>query len=132
VLIRSDAFPGEIFHGEVQEVTPKGDPVARTFRVRVKLPADTPLLIGMTTETNIVLRRSDTALLVPAAAVRGDMIWRVADGRVAATRVKLGAKGVREVEILSGLDERDWILAAPPQNLKDGARIRPVTQAITQ
>ena len=38
VLIRADAFPGQIFQGTVQSITPKGDPVARTYRVRVSLP----------------------------------------------------------------------------------------------
>jgi len=60
VLIRSDAYPGRLFHGKVQAVTPKGDPVARSYRVRISLTADTPLMIGMTTETNIVLRRANT------------------------------------------------------------------------
>ena len=59
VLIRADAFPGQIFHGTVQAITPKGDPVARTYRVRVSLPKDTPLMIGMTAETNIVLRKAE-------------------------------------------------------------------------
>ena len=39
VLIRADAFPGRIFEGAVTEVTPKGDPVGRSYRVRIGLPA---------------------------------------------------------------------------------------------
>jgi multidrug efflux pump subunit AcrA (membrane-fusion protein) len=72
VLIRADALAGQTFRGQVLAVTPKGDPVARSYRVRISLPADTPLMIGMTTETNIVLRRSDNALLVSVGAVQQD------------------------------------------------------------
>jgi hypothetical protein len=54
VLIRGDAFPRKVFEGRVQTITPKDDPVARTYRVRVSLPPDVPLMIGMTAETNIV------------------------------------------------------------------------------
>ena len=71
VLIRSDAFPSRVFTGEVLEITPKGDPVARSYRVRIELPADTALMIGMTAETNIVTAEKQDALLVPASAVSG-------------------------------------------------------------
>jgi RND family efflux transporter MFP subunit len=125
VLIRADAFPGQIFHGEVQAVTPKGDPVARSYRVRISLPDDTPLMIGMTTETNIVLRQSEDALLIPAGAVQHDTAWVVEDGRLAPRRVVLGAKGATEVEITGGLGEGDWIVAQPAASLKAGQQVRP-------
>jgi RND family efflux transporter MFP subunit len=126
VLIRADAFPGQIFCGTVQSITPKGDPVARTYRVRISLPSDTPLMIGMTAETNIVLRKADHALLVPAGAVRDDAVWQVFDGKLSPTHVTLGAKGTTEVEILSGLAEGDRIVASPPAELKAGQAIQPV------
>lgn len=129
VLMRSDAFPGEIFHGRVLTVTPKGDPVARTYRVRISLPADTPLMIGMTTETNIVLRRSDNALLLPAGALQQDTVWRAEDGHLAPRRVRLGAKSATEVEIRDGVDDGDWIVAAPTPGLKTGQAIRPIAGA---
>ena len=129
VLIRADAFPGQIFHGTVQSITPKGDPVARTYRVRVSLPQDTPLMIGMTAETNIVLRKADNALLVPAASVRDDTVWRVVEGRLSPAHVTVGAKGANEVEIRAGLGEADRIVAAPPAGLKTGQAIRPVLDA---
>jgi len=129
VLVRSDSFPGRTFDGEVQAVTPKGDPVARSYRVRISLPADTPLMIGMTTETNIVLRQSQNALLLPREAVRQDTVWRVEDGRLTPRNVMVGAKGAREVEITEGLGEGDWIIAAPSPSLKAGQQVHPVPGA---
>jgi hypothetical protein len=38
----------------VESVTPMGDPVAKTYRVRFDLPEDTPLMIGMSVEVNVV------------------------------------------------------------------------------
>jgi membrane fusion protein, multidrug efflux system len=129
VLIRADALPGRTFHGQVQAVTPKGDPVARSYRVRVSLPADTPLMIGMTTETNIVLRRSENALLVPAGAVQQDTLWRVEDGHLSPQKVTVGAKGAAEVEIVEGLSDGDWIVAAPSPNLNPGQQVRAISAA---
>jgi membrane fusion protein, multidrug efflux system len=125
VLIRADAFPGQVFQGTVQSITPKGDPVARTYRVRVSLPADTPLMIGMTAETNIVLRKADNALLVPTGAVRQDTVWLVEDGRLSPRQVTFGAKAANEVEILSGLAEGDRIVADPAAGVKAGQVVRP-------
>jgi len=125
VLIRADAFPGKIFRGTVQSITPKGDPVARTYRVRIALPEDTPLMIGMTAETNIVLRNADNALLVPAGAVQQDVVWRVTDGKLEKQKVIVGAKDAREVEILSGLRDGDRIVASPTPGLTAGETVRP-------
>src|SRR5215467_4406398 len=124
VLIRSDAHPGRIFHGKVQAITPKGDPVARSYRVRISLPADTPLMIGMTTETNIVLRQGEHALLLPAGAVQQGKVWRVENGRLHPNNVTVGAKGVTEIEILEGAGDGDWIVTAPSPSLKAGQHVR--------
>ena len=126
VLIRSDAYPGRLFHGKVQAVTPKGDPVARSYRVRISLTADTPLMIGTTTETNIVLRQSEHALLLPAGAVQQDKVWRVENGRLHPNNVTVGAKGVTEIEILEGVGDDDWIVTAPSPSLQAGQHIRPI------
>ena len=123
VLIRSDALPGQTFHGQVRAVTPKGDPVARSYRVRISLPAGTPLMIGMTTETNIILRQSDHALLLPAGSVQHDTVWRVEDGHLSAQKVRVGARGATEVEILEGISDGGWIVAAPSPSLKAGQRV---------
>src|SRR5215471_10435370 len=126
VLIRSDALPGQTFHGQVRAVTPKGDPVARSYRVRISLPADTPLMIGMTTENNIILRQSDHALLLPAPSLQQDTVWRVVDGRLSPQKVRVGARGATEVEILEGVSDGDWIVVAPSSSLKAGQQVHAI------
>ncbi|HUZ75592.1 MAG TPA: efflux RND transporter periplasmic adaptor subunit [Stellaceae bacterium] len=129
VLIRADAFPGQIFNGTVQSVTPKGDPVARSYRVRIVLPEGSPLMIGMTAETNIILRRDENAWLLPAAAVADDSVWVVTDGHVVRRKVTLGAKTATEVEIRAGVAAQDWIVANAEVNLAAGDAVRPVPSA---
>ncbi|MDO8288981.1 MAG: efflux RND transporter periplasmic adaptor subunit [Parvibaculum sp.] len=123
-LIRADAFPGQILNGEVSSLTPYGDPVGRTYRVHVSLPADTPLVSGMTAEINIVVRREDKALLVPLSAITGSAVWTVVDGRAQRAVVTLGAVGREEAEILSGLEETQTIIIQPPAGLAEGQRVR--------
>ena len=63
-LLRTDAFAGRALTGAVKLITPAGDPVAKTFRVRIGLPDDTPLHIGMSVEANIITREKADTLLV--------------------------------------------------------------------
>ena len=124
VLIRADAFAGKVFHGRVQSITPMGDAVARSYRVRIELAEDTPLLIGMTAETNIIIAEHKDAILLPAAAVTDGKVWRVVDGRLEERPVEVGIKGSDKVEILSGVAPDDAIAAAPAASFKPGMRVR--------
>lgn len=124
VLIRADAFPDQVFDGEVQAITPKGDAVARSYRVRITLTEDHPLMIGMTAETNIILRETPNALLLPATAVNDKAVWVIADGRLAKRSVEVGANGLEQVEIRSGIDEGDIVVRDASQPLEEGVRVR--------
>jgi membrane fusion protein, multidrug efflux system len=124
VLIRADAFPDQVFNGKVQSVTPKGDPIARTYRVRVAFVGDVPLQIGMTAETNIIISKNDNALLVPSTAVYDHKIWLMKDNKLVQQEVKQGAKGLNSVEIVSGVLESDVIVVQPTATLKSGAKVR--------
>jgi RND family efflux transporter MFP subunit len=123
-LIKADAFAGRILDGTVADITPKGDPVNKSYRVRIGLPSDTPLRIGMTVETNIVVRREDSALLVPQAAVSGGHVFVVHDGRVERRAVVMGVVGQGVVEIREGLAEGETVVLDPPAALADGSLVR--------
>ena len=124
VLIRSDAFPSRVFSGEVNEITPKGDPIARSYRVRIHLPADTALLIGMTAETNIVTAEKPDALMIPASAVMGSSAWVVRDGKLENVPVQTGIKGRERVEAVAGLAEGDMVVTEPSNRLEAGQTVR--------
>ncbi len=123
VLIRTDAFPERVFEGRVAEITPRGDPVARAYRVRISLVDDPPLQIGMSAETNIVIEQRDNALLVPASAVVGDAVWLVDGGRAVRRAVTVGVRAPDRVEIRAGLGDADRLIATPPEDLEEGQRV---------
>jgi multidrug efflux pump subunit AcrA (membrane-fusion protein) len=115
----------------VQSITPKGDPVTKTYRVRLSLPADTPLRIGMSADVNIVIRVSREALLLPSLAVRNDGVF-VLEGEIARRRpVETGIRGTANVEILSGIDLSAKVVSPYPENLEDGASARALEDGAT-
>jgi RND family efflux transporter MFP subunit len=124
VLFRTDAFPGRRLEGKVREITPIGDPVAKTYRIKVALPDDTPLMPGMSVEANVVTREKPGALLVPADAVQGSTVFVVDGGRARKRTIEVGIRGAQAVEVLSGLSESDRVVSPVVTGLVDGARVR--------
>lgn len=123
-LLSTEAFPGNIMRARVREVTPGGDPAQRAFRVRLMLDEAPPLPLGLTLEVNIVTRRIERAVLVPASAVSGNGLWVVSSGRARARTVRTGISGGDQVQILSGLRPGEAVILAPPDGLKDGDRVK--------
>lgn len=126
VLLRTDAFLGRRLEGKVREITPMGDAVAKTYRIRIALPEDTPLHVGMSVEANVVTREKADALLVPADALQGQQVLVVDGNQVRRRAVEVGIRGTRSVEILSGLGEGERIASPAPADLADGSRVRVV------
>jgi RND family efflux transporter MFP subunit len=126
-LVKSDAFPDRLFEGRIREITPKGDAIQRTYRLRVDIASPSELRIGMVVEVNIVVRETKDATLVPTAAIRGKQGKHVfvIDGNRATTRVvKTGVVGGRMTEILHGLSPGESVAVDPPAGLRDGMRVR--------
>lgn len=124
VLIKADSFPDRVLEATVDRITPKGDPINKTFRVRMALPEDTPLMVGMTAEINIVTAEKTDALLVPATAVVDGKVFVDDGGEAKARPVRIGIRGRNRVEVVAGLRPDDSLIANPPAGLKPGERIR--------
>lgn len=124
VVLRADALPERVFDGEVSEITPKGDPVARSYRVRIKLADTAPFRIGMTVDANLVVAERANALLLPVSAVEDGAVWVVADGRLHRQPVKTGVAGSGRVEITEGLDAGAQVVEVPGDALREGRRVR--------
>jgi membrane fusion protein (multidrug efflux system) len=127
VMLRAEAFSSQTLEGAVDSITPKGDPVTKTYRVRIKLPDDTPLRIGMSTDVNIVTRVAKDALLVPSLAMRGNELFVVDDGQARLRKVETGIRGIQAIQVLSGLDENARVITPFPETLTDGTRVKPAS-----
>jgi len=129
VLFRTDAFPGRELEGKVREITPMGDVAAKTFRIKAALPDDTPLKPGMSVEANIVTRQKPNALLIPADALQDGAVFVLQGSRARKREIRIGIRGTRQVEVLSGLKEGERVASPAPTGLEDGARVRVVKAA---
>ena len=129
VLLRTDAFLGRRLEGRVREITPMGDALAKTYRIRIALPDDTPLLVGMSVECNVVTREKANALLVPTDAVQGTTVLVIDGNRVRRRSVEIGIRGTRAVEVVAGLSDGDRVAAPFSADLADGQSVRVIERA---
>lgn len=124
ILLRHEGFLAEELHATVNRVTPKGDPTTKTFRVHLALPDNTPLLIGMSVEANIITDERQDTLLLPAEALSEGHVYSVTNGKLQKKSVTTGIRGTRLVEIKEGVAEGEQIISPLPQGLKENTRIR--------
>jgi len=124
VLLRSESFRDQTLEAQVSDITPMGNPQTRTFRVFLGLPDDTPLLIGMSVEANIVTAEKGDVVLAPAEAILENAVFKVADGRLRRIPVKTGIRGTRMVEIVAGVEAGEAIVSPATTQMRDGQRVR--------
>jgi RND family efflux transporter MFP subunit len=129
-FLRSEAFSAQALRATVSQITPKGDPTRKTFRVYLRLPPDTPLRIGMTVEVNIIFREKTAAVVVPAEAVAGDAVQVVSSGKIQRVPVTVGVRGSRNVEIIGDVSKDTTVLSPARADLADGTRIRVESVAV--
>jgi len=106
-------------------------------RVLVKLlspPAERQQLgDGYRVGVRILTRSAEGALLVPVSAVfplpraaaGRHAVFRVEGGRARLTEVKLEARNGAVAWVAGGLDAGSQVVSYPPQDLQDGARVKP-------
>jgi len=123
-FLRSEAFPGQALRASVSQITPKGDPTRKTFRVYLLLPNDTPLRIGMSVEANIIFREKPSAIVVPAEAVAGDAVETVSNGKVERVPIRVGIRGSRNVEIIGDVSRGMAVLSPFRPDLADGTLVK--------
>jgi RND family efflux transporter MFP subunit len=132
VLIRAPALPNRVLDGTVEDITPKGNPVTRSYRVRIRFAGDEiPLRIGMTAEVNIIVEQRENALLIPATAVVDGQVWTVRNGQLHRQSVGTGVTGEAKIEILSGLAETDVLVVRPVNGLNEGRWASPLSPPLS-
>ena len=138
VLFRINGFDKGDFAGKVRHVDASADSVTRQVAVIVDFaPGTAPKVAGLYAEGQISSGASQALLLPEAAIVKeGDKayVWRLVDGALAKTPVKLGERDARlgNVVVASGIAAGDRVLRTPGSTLANGQKFelaKPVAPA---
>jgi len=128
LTVTVDAYAGENFSGTIYAIEPSVDEATRTVLLRARLPnPGVRLKPGMFARVNLMLAQRQNALLVPEQAIvpRGDgsYVFRVVEGKAQLTKVETGLRRPGEVEVTSGLEAGQIIVADGQLRLQDGAAV---------
>lgn len=130
-----DAYPDSTIASHVINIVPTADRQKATVRVRIAFDAlDERILPDMGVKVrfleNGVAKTQATAAIarIPASAVvsEGEVryVWRVRNDTVERVAVRTGPERDGQIDILSGLNAGDLVVAQPVAGLADGARIK--------
>jgi HlyD family secretion protein len=128
-IASTDAFPKETFAVEVVYINPGIDLQRASVEVKLRVPEPPAYLRqDMTVSVDIEVAERPSALVVPAASLRGmtggrPWVMKVDNGHATRQPVKVGLVSVGKAEILDGLKAGDLVVPATA-TIKDGARIR--------
>ncbi|KTQ95385.1 MFP transporter [Aureimonas ureilytica] len=115
--------------GEVRLVSPRVEQASRLGRVRIALPKEAALRVGAFARAVIETDRS-TGVTVPRTAVntgpQGDFVQVVSNGVVATRTVTTGVSTGSAVEIRSGLQAGESVVAVAGTFVRDGDKVTPV------
>jgi len=117
--------------GTVREVAGSADPASRTFAVRVALPADPRVLLGMTASVHASESTGAMGYSLPLTALtvneeNKNIVWTVspADQTVHARNVSVGAFSPTGVQIASGLADGDLVVVAGTQFMTENLKVK--------
>ena len=112
--------------GTVSEITPVADVQSRTFLVKLDLPQTPGLRTGQFGRVAVPV--SETSVLrIPASALilRGQMeiVFVVDGGRARLRLVKTGKRFSNEIEVVSGIENKEQVVVENVARLTDGQRV---------
>jgi len=129
VSMSLDAWPGQMFAGEVIRISPVVDPATGTFRVTAKVvDHDRLLKPGLFGRVEILYDlREDVPVIPRSAVITEDDSSHVfvIDGQGAASRrsVQLGYERAGMVEVVQGVSNGETVVTAGKGSLSDGVRV---------
>lgn len=133
-----DAYPDWVIPSHVINIVPTADRQKATVRVRIGFDTLEPrILPDMGVKVSFLEDRPvegaqaaapRPSVRIPSAAVIRDgdnsYVWRVQDGELERVAVRTGGERDGQVEVLSGINSGDVVVAAPVEGLSEGVKVR--------
>ncbi|MBX4868606.1 efflux RND transporter periplasmic adaptor subunit [Rhizobium bangladeshense] len=124
------ADDGLVLDGKVREVSGSADQQSRTFAVRVSLPNDPRVLLGMTATIEADVNNGSSYVSIPLSALAEkdgkQMVWTVDrdTATVHGRAIKVADFTGDGVHVTEGLDSGDLIVAAGTQFMSENLKVK--------
>ncbi len=124
------AYPKQKFQGEVYFLAPQVDPTTRTLLMKARIPnAEHHLKPGMFANLDLTLTLRQEAIVIPESALmsQGDrtLVYVIDGSNNAQVRpVKVGLRIPNQIEILSGIQPGEKVVAEGIQKVRPGGAVK--------
>ncbi|WP_292633975.1 efflux RND transporter periplasmic adaptor subunit, partial [Mesorhizobium sp.] len=121
---------GLTLDGKVREVAGSADPQSRTFAVRVSLPNDPRVLLGMTANVQAIVGSKAELVSIPLTAMTEkdgkQIVWTVdrASDTVHPRPIKVANFTADGVTVADGLKQGDVVVAAGTQFMTENLKVK--------
>jgi HlyD family secretion protein len=134
--VTTDAYPDRKYDGIIDEISPEANRQKATVQVKVKIRNPDELLRpDMNASVAFLADEKPAAasetekpqkpvVYVPASAIRDGAVFLLVDGVAVRRAVKTGPAGPQGTRIESGLLGGEDVINTPPQDLKDGMKVK--------
>jgi len=119
-----------VLDGKVREVAGSADPQSRTFSVRVSLPDDSRVLLGMSATIEASVQSGKAVVSIPLSALAKqdgkEIVWVVNNDRetVHARGIKVASFAADGVRVAEGLKPGDIVVAAGTQFMTENLKVK--------
>jgi membrane fusion protein (multidrug efflux system) len=125
------AYPRQKFEGEVYFLAPQVDPNTRTLLMKARIPnAEHELKPGMFANLDLTLTLRQDATVIPESALlsqgnRTSVFVIDSNSNAQVRPVKVGLRIPNHIEILSGLEPGERVVAEGLQKVRPGGAVKP-------
>jgi HlyD family secretion protein len=131
-IVTTDAYPDRKYEGVINEISPEANRQKATVQVKVKVtnpddylrPEMNASVAFIDTTKKVSGAPAKPVVYVPSSAVRDNAVFVMSDGKAIRRAVKTGAVTSQGLRIEDGLFGGEDLIANPPADLKDGAKVR--------
>ena len=122
----AEAFPDQSFEATVSYIAPAVDAARGTIEVRLAIPDPPPYLrTDMTVSVDIAIDSNADGSTLPRSAVLElstprPWVMILKDGIVERRDVQIGLRGDERVQVLTGIEPGDQVIASPDVSLEPG------------
>ncbi len=130
MLVTVDAYPGNVFEGTIESISPIIIGESKTFEITAKIPnPDSLLLPGMFARTKVITYEADDAISVPNDALvktsGGFQLFTINKDNVAESKdVQVGYVSTEFTQIQAGINPGEIVIVQKPPELKAGSKVK--------
>ena len=137
VKVRLWANRDQAITGKIREVSPIADPATRTYTVKVSIPANPEVRLGMTATVDMAAAgKAASGVRVPLSALVQDKgatsVWVVENNAVQLRRVQVAGQAGNDILLGGGVQPGQTVVTAGVHLLKPGQKVKLLTADVSR